>query len=472
MIKIPPHLALWITPLIPIPLFIAQWGMPPWGTILCILLTLTLAVLPLLHTPQIPDPATRAPNPPIKPSTLAVLSLGILLGGTLCLPRDFPNPHSWEEAIRTRLTAPPHNDIGQTAILATLLAQNGKNPYTETIQRRSCIVNEQLAAWRPNLPDHLRGFHYGPGMLVALSPLTTLNQNPQLDSAELFTIQTHTLQTPQGYPSLFTEDFQRTERLLGLAPHPHPDAVVKTMTKIYSSYRVQIALWSLGLLTLGCLIITTSPTNTDPVGGCLFFLACLTILTPQFFREYWAQAIVDPIPITLMLGGILAHRKNAPLLAGALLGLSVSCKLGPALFAILPLLHRKTRPATLLGLAVGFLAPTFPFLLDNPKALLLNSALATTQMDPHQSLSSLLPPHLQKLPLALGLLGAIALLLTNLRHTPTPLNHLRQTLLLTTLGVLAHKELHANHMLWVCILSFLTCASQISNPASKKVAHS
>ncbi len=468
MTKINPSPALWIAPLLPIPLFIAQWQPSPWGPILCSLLLLALGTLPLINPTPTTSPTSTTSTPTSAYPTLLTLTLGLLLGGTLCLPRDFPDPHNWKREILTRLQAPPHNDIGQSAILATLLAQNGENPYSETVQPRSCVVDGKLTPWRPNLPDPLRGFHYGPGMLVALSPLTHINQNPQLDTTELLAIQTHTVQTPYGYPWLSQEAFQKTEQLLHLPPHPNPQKVVEKMREIYTSYRIQILLWTLGLLSLGCLIIATSPPTNNRLGRCLFFLACLTILTPQFFREYWLQAIVDPIPITLMLGGILAHRKNKPLLAGTLLGLSVSCKLGPGIFAVIPLIHKKTNPSTLIGLALGALAPTLPLLLDDPKGLLLNSTLATTQMDPHLSLASLLPPHLQKIPPAIGVLGVTALLIKNCLHHPTPTAHLKQTLLLTTLGVLAHKELHANHALWVCILSFLTCATQTPKTQIKK----
>jgi uncharacterized membrane protein len=98
--------------------------------------------------------------------------------------------------------------------------------------------------------------------------------------------------------------------------------------------------------------------------------AAVYLSLPLVFGWVYAKGATDLVPVTLLLAGMLVTERR-PLVAGLLLGLSVSSKLLPGLAAMPACIPQRGRGAFSLGFAAGLL-PTLLAWISAPRAFLDN----------------------------------------------------------------------------------------------------
>lgn len=116
------------------------------------------------------------------------------------------------------------------------------------------------------------------------------------------------------------------------------------------------------------LIFLAARRDGDRTAGLIATAAYLSL--PLVFAMLYAISTTDLVPVTLLLGSILANDRR-PFTSGLLLGLSVASKLLPGLAAMPACMPQRGRCPFSLGFAAG-LVPALLAFLSTPRAFLDN----------------------------------------------------------------------------------------------------
>lgn len=176
------------------------------------------------------------------------------------------------------------------------------------------------------------------------------------------------------------------------------------------------------------------------------FVLAAYFLPERMWVELFSRGAHDFMPTALVLGALLAIKKNNFFAAGLLAGLSFSTKFAPALF-LLPFLPIR-RKNMWIGFALGLL-PQVPFLLWDLQGFINNVYLVRFFMPSDQSSLRyyLKPEHYWWLPAAL----AVAMTIAAYRNLRRPLGYgtvLIGFALVMIVGEVTFKQVHLNHMVW------------------------
>jgi hypothetical protein len=291
------------------------------------------------------------------------------------------------------LATPPGNDIGQTTMRASFdFWTHGKNPYDR----------DDLNP-RPELQQRFRGFHYGPGMLLAFPQWGTFKNE---------------------------------------------------------IYRLTLILWTLIMLIASALLASSmasgSPWSRASAG--LFCLAAISTWEISW-REFGTVGVNDPAPLALMLLSLLMASKNRWGVAGLLMGLSFACKFSPALFAMAALARITTPKKFWVGLVVTAGLIIVPFLIATPHPSFDNIFLSRLAIAINPtSLYHHAHPSAHLIISALFPATALLLITRNFLALPTLDSVMKTLCLLMAAGVMSHREIHANHLLWLAV----ACACLVS----------
>lgn len=178
----------------------------------------------------------------------------------------------------------------------------------------------------------------------------------------------------------------------------------------------------------------------------ILFVETAFFLPERMWIELFFRGAHDYFPVSILLAGLLALKKEKIFLAGLLVGLSFSAKFAPALF-LLPFLPYRDRKIWL-GLFLG-LMPHIPFFLWDPPAFIRNVFLVRIIM-PHDGSSFrwLLPAQYHWwLPTTL----ILAVLFSFYQNFRKPLAYgtvIYGFTLLLIIGETTFKQVHLNHLIW------------------------
>lgn len=258
---------------------------------------------------------------------------------------------------------------------------------------------------RPELPRGFRGFHYGPGMLLCYAG------------------------------SAFGEN----------------------------GYRVCQSIWVALMLAAGCLLVAAGERGTaGKVTACLFFLAILSS-SHRWWDEYFRVGVNDPAALALLGLSLYFIRTKKWGVAGFLAGFSFAAKFSPALFLMGAVLRRGTPSKFWLGVAAG----CFPLIGAIPMApvesfrnIFLSRFYVRTSPT---GLFYLLPEGVHT-ELSLILLAfMVVVVVRGWRGGHGFLSILVSFVALTTLGMLGHREFHANHLTWLLYFGAILLAAGREN---------
>ena len=121
-------------------------------------------------------------------------------------------------------------------------------------------------------------------------------------------------------------------------------------------------------LATAALVFAAARREGGRAAGLIAAAAYLSL--PLVFGVLYAKGVTDLVPVTLLLGGLLANERR-PFVAGLLFGLSVSSKLLPGLAALPACIPQRGRGVFSLGFVAGLL-PTLLAWLSAPRAFVDN----------------------------------------------------------------------------------------------------
>ena len=179
-----------------------------------------------------------------------------------------------------------------------------------------------------------------------------------------------------------------------------------------------------------------------------WFCVALALLPNRLWHELFRQGSNDILPVSLILGSILAVSRRAWVAAGLLAGLSLSAKVSPAVFYLILFVRRRPNPRFLAGFAAGLL-PTLPFLAWDAGALVRNVALFHSLKAPDStSLYSITPGELRVAFTAVQLAAVALVIAKNFREEVNHRSLIFWYLVLTLVCEMSYREVHGNHLIW------------------------
>jgi hypothetical protein len=175
--------------------------------------------------------------------------------------------------------------------------------------------------------------------------------------------------------------------------------------------------------------------------------AAVYLSFPLVFGWVYAKGATDLVPVTLLLGSMLVNERR-PLVAGLLLGLSVSSKLLPGLAAMPACIPQRGRGAFCLGFAAGLL-PTLLAWISAPRAF-LDNIVRFNFARPADMSSWLcgLPPWISEVGLVAFGLVWLGLAVFALRYATRVTTRSSLVVLLLVAVLLAAPAMHQNYNLW------------------------
>jgi uncharacterized membrane protein len=176
---------------------------------------------------------------------------------------------------------------------------------------------------------------------------------------------------------------------------------------------------------------------------------------PLVFGVLFAKFATDLVPVSLLLGSMLAGERR-PLLAGLLLGLSVSSKPMPGLAALPACIPLRGRASFGLGFAVGLL-PTLLAWISAPRAF-TDNIVRFNAVRPVDMTSWMWGLSAQVSEISRGALVLVWLVLAifSVRYVTRLTTRSSMVVLLLVAVMLAGPALHQNYMLW--LIPFLCVA--------------
>jgi hypothetical protein len=178
------------------------------------------------------------------------------------------------------------------------------------------------------------------------------------------------------------------------------------------------------------------------------FVVALAFVPGRVRFELLQQGVIDAFPTLLLVGSLLAVRRQTWFFAGLLVGLSVSAKISPGVFFLLLFVRRDISRRFILGALCG-LAPLLAFIAWDARALYDNAFLfhATKSFD-STSLMSVVPRGLHFLFPVLQLLACLGTIAWGQLRRLDVRSIVRRYLVLMTLVEVTYREMHINHLFW------------------------
>ena len=192
--------------------------------------------------------------------------------------------------------------------------------------------------------------------------------------------------------------------------------------------------------------------------------AAVYLSLPLVFGVVYAKFVTDLLPVSLLLGCLLAGERR-PLLAGLLLGLSVSSKPLPGLAALPACIPLRGRGSFGLGFAVGLL-PTLVAWFSAPRAFIDNIVLfnAVRPLD-WSSWMWGLPPQVSDVSrVGFGLVWLV-LAIFAMRYATRVTTRSGLVVLLLVPVMLGGPAVHQNYILW--LIPFLCVALAVMGRADR-----
>lgn len=244
---------------------------------------------------------------------------------------------------------------------------------------------------RPGLPEGFRGFHYGPGILLCYAG---------------------------G----------------GISR---------------GGYQVFHFLWVAGMILAGmALSARGSGRWPGKLAAGTFFLAVL-LSSPGWWKEYFQMGVNDAAPLTLMAASLLLTGKGRWLTGGALAGLAFSAKFSPGGFLLLAMLRRGTPVQFWKGCLIGFM-PLLLSMVISPEGSFRNIFLSRLYVEGTPTgLYYLFPESLKSLLPVATLIGMGVVVVRGWGRGHGATTIVSTIAILAFLGIVGHKETHANHLTWL-----------------------
>jgi lipid-A-disaccharide synthase-like uncharacterized protein len=165
------------------------------------------------------------------------------------------------------------------------------------------------------------------------------------------------------------------------------------------------------------------------------------------------MGVNDAAPLSLLLLSLYMASKGKWNLAGLLMGFSFACKFSPALFAMLALVRSSTPIKFWLSLMAAA-SVLVPFVLANPEAAVNNIFLSRLAVSASPtSLHHVIPSELHLAIKAFFPIVALVVVFRNFSQPFTPPSVLRSFIVIMAAGMLSHKEIHTNHLVWLGVVA-------------------
>lgn len=286
--------------------------------------------------------------------------------------RDFGDPLPFDTSFTT-----------QDAV--TMFFKTGENPYRST----------NLSPLEELPPKH-RGYHYGPGTLLAYASTAFM-----------------------------------------------PNSGIRISNLVYL-----FVCWITLLLLLNCLEQDSEADSFCRLSSATY-LTAMFLLPESMWRELFRHGVNDVFPIMLMLLGLLMVSVKRWLLAGIFIGFSFAAKFAPAAFLIVLLTRKTTSPKFFLGCCIGAI-PLAIFLLWDFFPAIQNIFVVRFSLKPDStSLHSITPPELHFVfPLA-QLTLVLFFFFKNFSREIVLEELLRQLALVLIVIAVCFKQVHLNHLIWL-----------------------
>jgi uncharacterized membrane protein len=213
---------------------------------------------------------------------------------------------------------------------------------------------------------------------------------------------------------------------------------------------------------IAALIFVAARRDGGRAAGLIAVAAYLSL--PLVFGVLYAKFATDLLPVSLLLGSVFAGERR-PLLAGLLLGLSVSSKLLPGLAASPACVPLRGRGSFGLGFAVGLL-PTLVAWFSAPRAFIDNIVLfnALRPVDTSSWMWGLAPQASGVSRLAFALVW-LALAIFAVRYATSVTTRSSLVVLLLVTVMLGGPTVHQNYILW--LIPFLCIALAVTGVSNR-----
>jgi hypothetical protein len=224
-------------------------------------------------------------------------------------------------------------------------------------------------------------------------------------------------------------------------------------------------------LATAALVFAAARREGGRAAGLIAAAAYLSL--PLVFGVLYAKGVTDLVPVTLLLGGLLANERR-PFVAGLLFGLSVSSKLLPGLAALPACIPQRGRGVFGLGFAAGLL-PTLLAWLSAPRAF-VDNILRFNSIRPVDSSSWLwgLAPQLSEASRVVFGLVWLGLAVFAVRYAARLTTRCSLVVLLLLAVFLGGPSVHQNYNLWwipfLCIALAVRTVSAVQPASSKSAA--
>lgn len=258
---------------------------------------------------------------------------------------------------------------------------------------------------RPGLPDGYRGFHYGPGMLLCYAG------------------------------GAFGQ----------------------------GGYQVFHFVWVTWMVLAGALLSGAGGGGTVGRVAAGIFFAAVLLSSPGWWKEYFHMGVNDAAPLALMAGSLLLAGQGRWTWGGVLAGLAFSAKFSPGGFLLLAMLRRGTPVQFWWGSAAGA-APLWLAMAVEPEGGFRNIFLSRLYVEGTPTgLYHLFPGDFQELLPLIALAGTCLVVFRGWGYGHEPASILRTLVILACIGVLGHKETHANHLTWILFFGGILLAAGRGN---------
>ncbi len=218
-------------------------------------------------------------------------------------------------------------------------------------------------------------------------------------------------------------------------------------------YQVCLLIWFAILVSAGIwLAAKRESTWLGRIEAGLFFCAVVA-LSRYIWREYFEAGVNDGAPLALLLISLLLVGGRAWVWAGFFLGLSFSAKFAPAVFLLIALV-RKGVPSKFWVAAMAGMFPLVWAFVTEPAGAFRNIFLSRFHVGvSHTSFLSMIPEDTRYVVSAVAMVILIMIVSRGWNAGTNIPEVLRTFLLVACVGLLSHREFHANHITWVIVTS-------------------
>lgn len=214
-------------------------------------------------------------------------------------------------------------------------------------------------------------------------------------------------------------------------------------------YQISHFFWISLMIVAGAILASLGERDWQSrLTAVLFFLA-LVFAAPGWWKEYFQVGVNDAVPLSLMGASLIAISKGGWKTAGVLAGIALSAKFSPAGFLLLALIRRGTPRGFWIGVLAGSVALWVAILIA-PEESIRNIFLSRlhTKATP-TGLHYLMADRGHELLLGATLLGIAMVVVRGWNQGSGSTTLLKTVTVLACIGILGHKEVHANHATWL-----------------------